>query len=232
METLLCPKGHTSAEEDYCSECGAKMAEQLPPATGTAALPGNMPGEICPECGAPHEQHDAVFCDVCGYNFVTGAHGGEVVPAAPGAAILLPAPAEPAPGLEPLPAVAPATPLATWTLLVTVDPTLRDPQSPEAPSGIGPFTFALSTPSSLIGRRSEARAIFPEIPLSYDDAVSHRHALLQLDPAGTLTLRDIGATNGTRLNGKDVTPMVDVPLNDGDQITLGHWSRITVHASK
>jgi hypothetical protein len=32
------------------------------------------------------------------------------------------------------------------------------------------------------------------------------------------------------LNGAEIQPMHDQPLKDGDQITLGHWTRITVRA--
>jgi pSer/pThr/pTyr-binding forkhead associated (FHA) protein len=114
--------------------------------------------------------------------------------------------------------------------VVAVDPSLREAGSPDPPAGFGPFMIQLDKPVSMIGRRSDSRAIFPEIPLNYDDAVSHRHALLQRGDDGTLVLRDIGASNGTRLNGKDVEPMLDTPLKDGDEITLGHWTRITVKA--
>ena len=75
---------------------------------------------------------------------------------------------------------------------------------------------ALDKPVSLVGRRNEARAIFPEIALPHDEAVSRRHALLQTDAQGGLLLRDIGAANGTRLNGKELEPMVDYPVKDGD----------------
>jgi len=173
--------------------------------------------ELCPDCSAAREQSGIAFCEVCGYNFTTGAHGelGGIAPATAAAA----------------PASAPSTtPVTGWTVTVAVDPTLREAGSPEPPAGVGPFFFTLTEPVSLIGRRSEARAIFPAIALPHDDAVSHRHALLQLDPDGTLLLRDIGAANGTRLNGREIEPMTDHPLNDGDQITLGHWSRIVVQA--
>lgn len=113
---------------------------------------------------------------------------------------------------------------------LSVDPALRGAGSPEAPAGIAPLTVQLKEPVSLIGRQSDARAIFPEIPVKHDDAVSHRHALLQLFGNGTLLLRDIGAANGTRLNGREIEPLVDHPLKDGDEIALGHWSRISVKA--
>jgi hypothetical protein len=160
---------------------------------------------------------------VCGYNFSTGAHGQIPIAAPP------PTPVPPTPDPLGVPA-SPGHPPAGWTVLISVDPTLREPDSPEPPAGVGPFTINLEKPVSMIGRRSDSRAIFPEIPLNYDDAVSHRHALLQRRDDGTLVLRDIGAANGTRLNGKDVEPLTDNTLRDSDEITLGHWTRIIIKA--
>ncbi|MGA2597619.1 MAG: FHA domain-containing protein [Bryobacteraceae bacterium] len=210
MGMFTCPKGHQSSEPDFCSECGAKIqgapSGQTPsPPPVAAAIAG------CPDCGAARSPDGGIFCEVCGYNFSTGARGQVPVPA----------PASPA---------APDHPTAGWTVLISVDPTLREPDSPEPPAGVGPFAINLEKPVSMIGRRSDSRAIFPEIPLNYDDAVSHRHALLQRRDDGTLVLRDIGAANGTRLNGKDVEPLTDNPLRDADEITLGHWTRIVVKA--
>jgi pSer/pThr/pTyr-binding forkhead associated (FHA) protein len=111
-----------------------------------------------------------------------------------------------------------------------VDPSLRDPAGPEAPANVAALTVALDKPVNLIGRRSEKRAILPEVAVDHDDGISHRHALLTRGDDGSLTLRDIGSSNGTRLNGADVQPMVDTVLHDGDQITLGRWTRITVKA--
>jgi pSer/pThr/pTyr-binding forkhead associated (FHA) protein len=113
---------------------------------------------------------------------------------------------------------------------VVVDPSLRDPDGPEAPTNVAPVTIALDKQVNLIGRRSEKRAILPEVSLDVDDAVSHRHALLTVGDDGSLTLRDIGSSNGTRLNSADVHPLVDTVLHDGDQITLGRWTRLTVKA--
>ncbi len=118
-----------------------------------------------------------------------------------------------------------------WTVTISVDPSLRSAESPEAPGDVAPTVIALGAPVNLIGRRNETRGIFPEVSLDHDEAVSRRHALLQVDPQRGLQLRDIGAANGTRLNGKELTPMTDYPLADGDEITLGHWSRLSVKAS-
>ena len=136
MPAYLCPKGHESSEEDFCSVCGSKIV----------AAPA--PAGHCPDCGAAREPADKVFCEDCGYNFVTGVHG------------------------EPKPAV------VHWEVAVSIDPALRMDESPEAPASFQPVSIALDKDSNLIGRRSDKRAIFPEVALDFDDAVSHRHALL------------------------------------------------------
>ena len=219
--TYPCPKGHASTEPDYCSECGAKIESTPPP-------PTTPTDEHCPDCGTPRSP-DIAFCEICGYNFVTGTHGDlSAIPPMPAAAV--PELAEaPAPAEAPPPAPAPTpAPTSAWTATLSVDPALQDPASPQPPEDLGPFTFPLTAAVSLIGRRSEPRAIFPEIPVQHDDAVSHRHALLQLAPDGTLSVRDIGSSNGTSLNGAELTRMVDYPLYDGDVLTFGHWSKLSL----
>jgi hypothetical protein len=228
MNAYVCPKGHTSAEPDYCSECGAKIGNGSH-ASAPIAPPPPASDEQCPDCGTARDASGAIFCDVCGYNFATGAHGELGVAAPPPPTPQTEPTPEPAP--QPTPQLKPPPAPSSWTLTLSVDPTLREPGSPEPPIGVGPFTLRLAGPVSLIGRRSTARGIFPEIPLSHDDAVSHRHALLQLDASGALSLRDIGAANGTRLNGQDIKPLTDYPLKDGDEITLGHWSRLSIKAA-
>lgn len=211
MATYVCPKGHDSTEPDFCSECGARI-QGAPAAPVAAALaPSSTPP--CPDCGAPRSDTSSNFCEICGYNFSTGAHG--TIPEAP-------APPEP----PPPPPAAPRQ----WTIEIAVDPSLRDPSGPEAPADVAPITIALDKPVSLIGRRSEKRAILPEIPIDHDDGVSHRHALITRADDGSLILRDIGSSNGTRLNAADVQPMANTILHDGDRITLGRWTRITVKA--
>jgi hypothetical protein len=216
MTTYTCPKGHPSTDADFCSNCGTRIG---PPESLLSAAPGEGPIK-CPDCGTLHTTASVRFCEVCGYNFETGGHGE--VPAPPPPAVappLLP------PLLPPLPPPAPLV----WDLLVIVDPSLRTAESPEAPANQAPQQIRLSKESSLIGRRSMARAIEPDIALDPDAAVSHRHALLLLQPDQTLLLRDIGSSNGTAVNGSEIPPMTDTPLKDGDQITLGHWTRIVVH---
>ena len=207
-----CPKGHASAEEDFCSECGAKINggknganKPAPPLTSTR--------DTCPDCQSPRPADAAIFCEVCGYNYETGGHGEIPI------AAVAPAPEPPAAS-------------SSWVLVACADPALKEQGSPDPPPGLGSFTFTVDKDSSLIGRRSEARGILPEIPLDFDSAVSHRHALLTRQGDGTLLLRDIGSSNGTRVNGADIPPMVDVPVREGDRITLGHWTCLTVERAK
>jgi hypothetical protein len=200
MPVYSCPKGHSSSEPDFCSECGAKIQGADPASAPASATLSCAP---CPDCGAPRTDTSSNFCEICGYNFSTGVHGN-----------------------VPVAAVAPQP--KQWTVVVAVDPSLREPDGPEPPADVAPITVALDKPANLIGRKSEKRAIIPEVSLDFDDGVSHRHALLTWGDGGLLTLRDIGSANGTRLNGADVQPLLDIALHDGDQITLGRWTRLTV----
>jgi pSer/pThr/pTyr-binding forkhead associated (FHA) protein len=114
-----------------------------------------------------------------------------------------------------------------WQLEITIDPSLAHADSPPAPTQAA-IVIDINKTMNLIGRTSETRANYPDIPLDFDDAISHRHAVLNLDVNNTLILRDIGSSNGTYVNGIEIKPMADVALKDGDSFNLGHWTKITV----
>ena len=209
MPIYSCPKGHSSTEEDFCSECGAKINGSHP-----SAPPASARG-ACPDCGSPRPADGAIFCEVCGYNYQTGGHGEIPVAAT-----------------VPAPAPEPVALSSSWIVTACADASLKEQGSPDPPPGLGSFSFTVDKDNLLIGRRSEARGILPEIPLDFDSAVSHRHALLMRTADATLLLRDIGSSNGTRVNGSDIQPMTDVPLREGDRITLGHWTCLTVERAK
>jgi hypothetical protein len=113
-----------------------------------------------------------------------------------------------------------------WQIVISIDP------SPQADSPVPPTrptqVIDLAIGSYLIGRTSQKRAILPEIPLDFDDAVSHRHAVLEMRADRSLILRDVGSANGTSLNGHEIPLTRDIPLQDGDAVTLGHWTRIAI----
>lgn len=203
--TATCPKGHASTESDFCSECGAKINGSAGANTGAAR-------EACPDCKTPRSDRGK-FCELCGYNYETGAHGE--IPMAP---VVSAQPVEAGKSDE----------QKKWTIQVTIDPALKEGGSPDPPADWQPFTVAAAGETLLIGRTSKPRNILPEISLDFDTAVSHRHAVLTRSDGNGWSIRDIGSSNGTRVNGKDLQPMVDVPLQPGDRITVGHWTCLTV----
>ncbi|MGI4791331.1 MAG: FHA domain-containing protein [Janthinobacterium lividum] len=207
---ILCPKGHVSNESDYCSECGTKITGTAPPiASGAAqvAVP-SVAGVICPDCGTPRASATATFCEVCRFNFVTRTSWAA-------------ASASPAPISTPI--------VDGWDVIVAVDPSLYLEPDPATPCPVDEpeRRFPLDLPESLIGRRSERRSIFPEVPLN-DPGVSHRHAKLLKGPDNKIGLLDVGSANGTRINGTEIAAGAETPLADGDQITLGCWTRLTL----
>jgi hypothetical protein len=229
-----CPKGHNSTEADFCSECGAKImgvgiVELSSNPLNTPVANRSVSTQPCPDCSTPHEADSGNFCEICGYNFLTGTQGGDPLsnfpPPVKSTNSIFTAPTQrPTPAAT---AIDPPLEQLKWDLTISIDPSLATPDSPAAPTQ-APMTIQLKLGSNLIGRTSQARAIHPEIPLDLDDAVSSRHAILTLHPDGMLVLRDIGSSNGTMVNGKEIAIMADIPISSGDEIALGHWTKIKI----
>ncbi|MEP7203341.1 MAG: FHA domain-containing protein [Ilumatobacteraceae bacterium] len=175
----------------------------------------------CPNCGLSNAS-DNLFCEQCGYDFTTGQ--------APPKPEVVEPPAEPA--------TAPDSNVK-WVVVVEVDPewfelkgSLADQPCPQASSS----TVAVSQQTALIGRSSQSRDIHPEIALDGDTGVSRRHAQFVRDGDGLVVI-DLSSTNGTYVvrAGTDptddtdaVVPGLSIPLQDGDRVYLGAWSRLTV----
>jgi pSer/pThr/pTyr-binding forkhead associated (FHA) protein len=66
--------------------------------------------------------------------------------------------------------------------------------------------------SILVGRREGST-----IEIS-DDSVSGRHAVVTAT-AGRFMIRDLGSTNGTKINGVNVAESI---LKNGDRVTFGN----------
>jgi len=168
----------------------------------------------------------ARFCETCRYDFKSQAAGPP-----PTVEALLPAPDEPAaPAVSSPPTPTTATP--TWEAIVVVDPSLDvepDPNTP-CPTDTPERTFPLDLRENLVGRRSTARGVFPQIALD-DPGVSHRHLMVYRDPDGSLVVSDLGSTNGTYLNDGEapLEPGVKTPVAEDDHIQIGRWTRITFH---
>ena len=230
-----CPKGHNSTEADFCSECGAKITglgiaeiASNPTNKSTSTATRSVSVQPCPDCSTPHESDSGNFCEICGYNFLTLAKGGDPLsifpPPVKSSNSIFTAPTQ-RPTFPPSNPISAPNPVIQWQIIVSIDPSLATADSPTAPTQ-SPIIINLNQGTNLIGRSSHARAIHPEIPLDWDDAISSRHAVLTLHPDGSLVLRDIGSSNGTIVNGKEIATMVDISIASGDEITVGHWTRI------
>ena len=234
MSTVACPNGHQSTDPEWCDTCGAKIggapsavpaqpashgeSASAPPTSSSAAPPAN-----CPHCNELNPA-DALFCEVCGYDFTTGQ--------APPVATLPP----------PSASSAPVVSAVGWIAVVEVDQqwyalkgALADQPCPVASSS----TVPLSNHTALIGRSSASRGLRPEIALDADTGVSLRHAQFVRD-GDHLTIVDLSSTNGTYVvaSGSEpdesvaaLVPGVPAELHDGDRVYVGAWSRLTVRTS-
>lgn len=76
----------------------------------------------------------------------------------------------------------------------------------------------------LIGRADAERKISPEIDLgpfrAFANGVSRQHAVILIKDE-RLYIKDLGSTNGTRLNGALCEPEQEYRLRHGDELTLG-----------
>jgi hypothetical protein len=258
-----CPDGHVSESTDYCDVCGLPMAAA--PSSGldlgpppTVGIPVDAPGSApagatdkpCPNCSSMVPADD-LFCEVCGYDFTTGAlpapvtHPGgipvtggsgeqAVVTEAPGgggaAGGASPAGAYPSTGVQPQ-----ADPLV-WVAEVWVDPDWFGTQESDepCPSPGMPVVAPLWENSVLVGRRSVSRNIHPQIDCGADHGVSRRHAQLTTD-GQRWWVEDLQSSNGTfigpagaPLPTNPVTPGQRVEFAPGDRVYVGAWTRIVV----
>jgi pSer/pThr/pTyr-binding forkhead associated (FHA) protein len=110
---------------------------------------------------------------------------------------------------------------------VTIDPSLDTEPDPASPCPVGEpaQTFAFDVSEMLIGRRDDRRDIRPEIPVG-DPGASRRHAKFVKNADGTVSLQDLASMNGTRFNAADMPPGSRQVLKEGDEVTLGRWTRI------
>ncbi len=210
--TARCPSGHDSTEPDYCSVCGAAMT-----APARALSPTASPGVVaCPICTEPRADREARFCEVCRYDFVAGKAG-------------------PAPLVAPSPPIAPARsvpgPVAAATayvLVVQTDPTLDLEPDAAQPCPASPdAVIAVDRPELLVGRRDDLRDVHPDVALN-DPGTSRRHGKFVRASDGALAFQDLASTNGSKLNGVDVAPGSRSAVREGDEVTLGRWTRIRV----
>jgi hypothetical protein len=210
--TYTCSKdpSHQSDDPDYCSICGAKIAGnaasslQAPPLS--AAPIGGAPAggsQNCPDCGTPRRS-SAKFCEVCRYNFETGAAGAGAPPP-----VTAPPPSAPLP--DPYPAA--ALPLSAPVL--TSPPPIEAPVNafPGVPAPVAvaapPADIAMPLPDagSLVKWEVQVQ-VDPSLYIEPDPAVpcpvGEPERLFPIDFAENLL--------GRRSDRKDIHP--EIPLED------------------
>jgi hypothetical protein len=214
VNAYLCPKGHASAESDFCDTCGARIDDAtavLTPQEQPPEKPAET-GPSCPHCGTPRSG-TARFCEDCGFDHSTGRIPQLTMPMA-------------------------GPPAGEWTATVFADRAyfdLNETEGVDFPVDSPPRTVTLPPPQVRIGRRSASKGTDPELDLSAapaDPGVSHSHALLTLNIDGVWLVSDLGSTNGTYINDED-RPLgagQSRTLKDGDQVHVGVWTTITLHA--
>jgi pSer/pThr/pTyr-binding forkhead associated (FHA) protein len=76
----------------------------------------------------------------------------------------------------------------------------------------------------LIGRKDNARGIFPDVDLGldggYDAGVSRRHAILA-HKNNVYTVEDLGSSNGTFVNGRRLPPQTPTTIEHSDELKCG-----------
>jgi hypothetical protein len=171
---------------------------------GTQASEVTRPGEAataCPVCKTPRTAGDR-FCETCGHDFEAVAE----------------------------------TPPPAWELVIEAD---REYHARFAIGGVVfPETLTaqcvpLDTPELRIGRRDGAQdgPDAPQVTGAGDDpALSRRHAVLRRQEDGSYAIEDLGSTNGTEVNGRQIEAHEVIRLADGDRLHVGAWTGITIRS--
>jgi pSer/pThr/pTyr-binding forkhead associated (FHA) protein len=93
-------------------------------------------------------------------------------------------------------------------------------------------TLQISTERTLVGRLDEdsgAQLGLDLAPYGEGGGVSRTHAAFSyVDKA--IVVQDLGSTNGTRLNGLELTPNQAYRIREGDELEFGHI-RLTVRSA-
>ena len=87
----------------------------------------------------------------------------------------------------------------------------------------GQLTFPLNQVTNTVGRKDRITNMVPDVDLvglDQERGVSRRHAEVSYEH-GIMSLRDVGSTNGSTINGERLALQVDRQLKDGDAVGFG-----------
>ena len=215
---MECPKcrQYNLPGSSFCEKCGnnLKLAQRQPP----------PPGRGYESAGHGY-----------GYSGGYGSPGPAArptpaqppTPSYPGAQPSIPQP-PPAPPPPPPRAATPAAPPPPRQAAAKPAP----PPPPPNPAEPPPFgvlraladgrDIPLRWDRNLVGRQSQADNIQPQVDLSPlgEGGVSRRHAQIVRED-GVTHLEDLGSSNGTFVNGVQLQPGLQQPLQDKDEVRFG-----------
>jgi FHA domain len=169
----------------------------------------------CQVCGTRRDGTDR-YCVNCGYDFEVGeplpqdSQGGW-------------APHNPARNGGAQPGAAPGSTPALVLLVRVNARRLEEPDSPAPPADLSDRVFMVDRSPILIGRDGPGL----DIPIHGDPYVSRRHAEIVWMGAGW-GVRDLGSTNGTRINGEAVEGSEVRSLGPEDVLEVGFFTQLTV----
>jgi hypothetical protein len=238
MATYQCPKGHTSTDPDYCSECGALIGQSTVSSAAPATPASSSGADVCPDCMTPRTP-GARFCEVCRYDFTAGTSGVHASPTPVAQSAPPDAAASSSAGSAPAQATSPGTPPSTsapvpapaqrLNVVVITDPSLvtDEEERKQCPQNAPELVFPLDLEENLVGRRSDNKKIYPEVDIS-DPGVSHRHLKIIRQADGSFAVLELGSTNGTILNGVELKPGLLTPIAAGDELLIGSWTRLQI----
>lgn len=228
-----CPWGHQSTNEEYCDFCGAlnpAASGMVRNPVGRSASGVALVEQACQVCGTRRDGTDR-YCANCGYDFEVGeplpddVGGWHALPTGPANG----AP-QPTPGASRPEDPGPTDPgdgegaVPTLVLLVRVNiRRLEEPDSPPRPSDLTERVFMVDRSPIVIGRDGPGL----DIPIHGDPYVSRRHAEIVWMGSGW-GVRDLGSTNGTRINGVAVEGSEVRTVAAEDVIEVGYFTQLTV----
>jgi hypothetical protein len=123
----------------------------------------------------------------------------------------------------------------TWELVIEADPAYHARFAGDIvfPQDVAPHRMPAEAAELRIGRFDPKSngADAPQISGAVNDpGLSRRHAVLRRRADGTYVIEDLGSTNGTEVNGRQIAAGEPVALGDGDRVHLGAWTGITIRS--
>jgi pSer/pThr/pTyr-binding forkhead associated (FHA) protein len=183
----------------------------------TFVAPVQVSLELDPELSVGRYEIESAVAGQAPARGSTGPHGRTQVRPEPPA--YQPPPPVQVPPIAPIPvrtpseASRPTNPTHTGVELPRLIVSVNGSAQSGSPAAAGQeLTVTLARPLTVIGRGSDV-----DVQLA-DTGVSRRHGEVILQPNGHHAYRDLGSTNGSKVNGRKVH---EVPLVDGDRIEVG-----------